>query len=35
MADRVLIIDGDTQSRTMLGRALRAGLMLAETAVTG
>ena len=35
MADRVLIIDADMQSRTVLGRALRAAMMVTEAAVSG
>ncbi len=35
MANRVLIIDADTQSRTVLSRALRSGMMTAETAASG
>ncbi len=35
MADRVLIIDADMRSRTVLGRALRAAMMVTEAAVSG
>lgn len=35
MADRVLIIDADIHSRTVLGRALRAAMMVTEAAVSG
>ena len=35
MADKVLIIEPDAQSRTVLGRALRSGLMFTESAETG
>ena len=35
MADRVLIIDADMRSRTVLGRALRAAMMATEAAVSG
>ena len=35
MADRVLIIDADMRSRTVLGRALRAAMMVTEAAASG
>ena len=35
MADKVLIIDADQQSRTVIGRAMRAGRLSVETASSG
>ena len=35
MADRIFIIDGDTTSRTMLSRAMMAGMMVTEAAGSG